>query len=120
MSEARSNEKRQTMTIYWDDPHTESEAELFPPEIQPLFIWLKRFVRDECKRDVDVLVERARAQKVTIDKTNWVRIFKGRWKHDADGNELPNPYVSATNLKNAVIAIRDQVRIELLEGRSEA
>ena len=116
MSEHKTNEKRQATTIYWDDPHIEAEMQLFPPEIAPLYREAKIYVRDECKRDVDVWVERARCQKVTIDKTNWVRIFKGRWKHDADGNELPNPYVSAINLKNAFIAIRDQVRIELLQG----
>lgn len=116
MSEARTNEKRQNTTIYWDDPHIESEMQLFPKEIQPLYRELKIFVRDECKRDMDVLVERARLQGVTIDKTNWVRVFKGRWKHDADGNELASPYVSATKLLQAMTAILRQVRVELLEG----
>ena len=116
MSEAKTNEKRQNVTIYWDDPHIEAEMQLYPTDIAPLYRDAKVFVRDECKRNVDEWVERARAQKVTIDKTNWVRIFKGRWKTDADGNEMPSPYVSATNLKQAFIAIRDQVRIELLQG----
>jgi hypothetical protein len=116
MSEARTNEKRQTVTIYWDDPHIEAETQLFPKEIQPLYVWLKRFVRDECKRDVDVLVSRARTVGVTIDKTNWVRVLKGRWKHDSDGNELANPYVSATNLLQAITAVQKEVRVELLQG----
>lgn len=116
MSEHKTTEHKGNYTIYWDDPHIEAEMQLFPTELQPLYQWLKVFVRDDCKRDVDVLVERARAQRVTIDKTNWVRVLKGRWKMDADGNELPSPYVSAINLKNAIIAIRDQVRLELLEG----
>ncbi len=116
MSEAKSRETNGKHVIYWDDAHIEAEMQLFPPALQPLFQWLKIFVRDECKRDADVLVERARAMKVTIDKTNWVRILKGRWKLDADGNELASPYVSAINLQNAIIAIRDQVRVELLQG----
>jgi hypothetical protein len=116
MSEHRTAERNGNHTIYWDDPHVEAEMQLLPPELQKLYQWLKIFVREECKRDVDVLVERARAQRVTIDKTNWVRILKGRWKHDADGNELSSPYVSATNLRNAIVAIRDQVRVELLQG----
>ena len=116
MSENKTREQRQAFTILWDDPHIEAEMQLLPVELQPLYREAKVFLRDECKRDVDVWVERARQQKVTIDKTNWVRIFKGRWKHDADGNELPTPYVSVPNLKNAFIAIRDQVRIELLQG----
>lgn len=116
MSEHKSAEARQAHTIYWDDPHLEAEIELFPKEIQPLYQWLKLWVRDDCKRDVDVLVARARELGVTIDKTNWVRILKGRWKHDADGNELPNPYVSATNLLNAITALKRQIRVELLQG----
>ena len=116
MSEHKSRENRQAVTIYWDDPHIEAEVQLFPKEIQPLFTWLKTHVRDECKRDVDVLVEQARNVGVTIDKTNWVRVLKGRWKHDADGNELPSPYVSATNLLQAITAIQKKVRVELLQG----
>lgn len=116
MSEAKSREARQAFTIYWDDPHIENEMQLFPQPIQPLYQWLKVFVRDECKRDVDVLVARARTVGVSIDKTNWVRILKGRWKHDADGNELPSPCVSATNLLQSITAVRDQVRVELLQG----
>jgi len=116
MSEQKSRELRQAVTIYWDDPHIEAEMQLFPGPLQQPFQWLKTFVRDECKRDVDVLVERARLVGVTIDKTNWVRILKGRWKHDADGNELPSPYVSATNLLQAIEAVRNQVRVELLQG----
>ncbi len=116
MSEAKTRENRQATTIYWDDPHVESEMQLFPKDLQELFRWLKVFVRDECKRDVDVLVQRAKEQGVTIDKTNWVRVLKGRWKHDADGNELPNPYVSATNLLQAITAVQKQVRVELLQG----
>ena len=116
MSEAKSRETRQATTIYWDDPHIEAEMQLFPRDLQEPYRWLKVFVRDECKRDVDVLVARAKEQGVTIDKTNWVRVLKGRWKHDADGNELPNPYVSATNLLQAIIAVQKQVRVELLQG----
>ena len=116
MSENKSRENRQATTIYWDDPHIEAEMQLFPKELAESFRWLKVFVRDECKRDVDVLVSRAKDQGVTIDKTNWVRVLKGRWKHDADGNELPNPYVSATNLLQAITAVQKQVRVELLQG----
>lgn len=116
MSEHKSAEQRHAHTIYWDDPHIDAEMELFPKDIQPLYQWLKIWVRDECKRDVDVLVEHARRLGVTIDKTNWVRILKGRWRHDADGNELPNPYVSATNLLNAIKALKHEIRIELLQG----
>jgi DNA transposition AAA+ family ATPase len=116
MSEAKTRENRQATTIYWDDPHVEAEMQLFPRDLQEPYRWLKVFVRDECKRDTDVLVARAKTQGVTIDKTNWVRVLKGRWKHDADGNELPSPYVSATNLLQAITAVQKQIRIELLQG----
>lgn len=116
MSEGKIREREGRHTIYWDDPHIEAEMQLYPKEIQPLFQWLKTWVRDECKRDVDVLVMRAKLLGVTIDKTNWVRILKGRWKQDADGNELASPCVSATNLLSSITAVRDNVRVELLTG----
>ena len=116
MSEARAREKKQATTIYWDDPHIEAEMELFPRELREPYRWLKTFVRDECKRDVDVLVSRAKAQGVATDKTNWVRVLKGRWKHDADGNELPTPYINPTSLLQYITAVQQQVRVELLQG----
>lgn len=116
MSEHKTRERQQATTIYWDDPHIEAEMQLFPRDLQEPYRWIKTFVRHECKRDVDVLVQRAKDQGVTIDKTNWVRVLKGRWKHDADGNELPNPYVSATNLLQAITAVQKQMRVELLQG----
>ncbi len=116
MSEVRTRERNQATTIYWDDPHIEAEMQLFPKDLQESYRWLKVYVRDECKRDVDVLVSRAHDQGVNIHKTNWTRILKGRWKHDADGNELQSPYVSATNLLQAILAIQKQVRVELLQG----
>ena len=116
MSDARAREKRQATTIYWDEPHIEAEMQLQPKDLREPYRWLKTYVRDECKRDVDVLVNRAKEQGVTIDKTNWVRVLKGRNQHDADGNELQNPHVAFTNLLQAIEAVRQQVRVELLRG----
>lgn len=116
MSENKAREARQATTIYWDDPHIEAEMQLFPRDLREIYREAKIYVRDVCKRDVDVWVERAKTQGVTIDKTNWVRVFKGRWKTDADGNELASPYVSATNLLQAFTAVLKQVRVELLQG----
>ena len=116
MNAERLHKERMSHLIFWDDPKIEAEMQLFPAALQPLYQWLKVFTRDECRRDVDVLVERAREVGVTIDKTNWVRILKGRWKTDSEGNEMPNPYVSATNLLQAITAVRDKVRVELLQG----
>ena len=116
MNEEKPKYDRSGHLIFWDDPKIEAEMLLFPQALQPLYQWLKVFTRDECRRDVDGLVERARAVGVKIDKTNWVRILKGRWKMDSEGNELPNPYVSATNLLQAITALKNQVRVELLQG----
>ena len=111
-----NTKSRWAESIEWDDGHIEQEAKVFPASLQPLYRWLKEFVRSECNADPEILVQRAGLVGVTIDITNWIRILKGRWKLDAHGNELPNPYISAVNLTHAITAIRDQVRVELLQG----
>lgn len=116
MSSHVTNERRGNVTILWDDPHVEAEMKLYPRDLQEPYRWLKVHARDDLARDVDALVAQARELGITIDKTNWVRVLKGRWKHDADGNELPNPYVSATNLLQAITALQQKCRIELLQG----
>ena len=105
-----------TSVIYWDDARIEREMALFPAALQEPYQWLKVYTREECRRDVDVLVTQAKLLGVTIDKTNWTRVLKGRWKMDGRGRELPNPYVSATNLLNAITSLREQKRVELLQG----
>lgn len=116
MSEARAREARQAFTIYWEDHYIEREMSILPADLREPYQWLKTFARDECRRDVDGLVSRAREVGVTIDKTNWTRILKGRWQLDADGNELPAPCVSLKNLLTAIAAIRNKMRVELLRG----
>ena len=91
--------------IFWDDAAIEKEMEVLPKALQEPYRWLKKFAREECGRDLDTLTTRAKLLGVTIDKTNWTRILKGRWKMDAEGNELPNPYVSVVNLLNAIMAL---------------
>ena len=104
--------------VFWDDAAIEKEMEALPKALQEPYRWLKKFAREECGRDLDTLTTRAKLLGVTIDKTNWTRILKGRWKMDAEGNELPSPYVSAVNLLNAITALQETKRVELLQGAS--
>ncbi|HEY4415928.1 MAG TPA: hypothetical protein VGO57_09570 [Verrucomicrobiae bacterium] len=118
MSDTKQEVKnhRKNSMILFDDSTIEAEMLLMPKELQEPYRWLKNYIRDECSRDVGVFLPRAKELGITIDVTNWVRVLKGRWKRDADGNELVSPYISATNLLNAITAMREQVRVELLQG----
>lgn len=115
MNEATT--EKQNHVIYFDDSHIAAEAIQLPPAMRDLYHWLKVHLRDECHRDVDVLVAKLKDQGVTIDKTNWVRVLKGRWKKDSNGREAASPYISVDNFVTAVTALRDGVRVELLKGR---
>src|SRR5262245_22092448 len=99
--------------IYWEDGHIMRECEILPKPMREAYLWLKTFVRDECKRDLDVLVEKFKQHGVTVDKTNWARILKGRWRIDTRGNEC-TPCISMQNFLDAVSALREDVRLELI------
>jgi DNA transposition AAA+ family ATPase len=114
---AETKSKRPNQVIYWDDTHIETETAQMPPALREGYRWLKLYAREECKRDVDVLTAKFRDRGVTIDKTNWTRVLKGRWKKDAYGEEIPTPCIAAANLLQSITALREQVRVEILQGR---
>lgn len=107
------NERNQA--IHWEDHHIAAEAGILPEKLREPYVWLKTFLRDKCNRDLDVLTQKFRDRGVTVDKTNWTRICKGRWRIDTRGEEC-TPCISQENFINSIIALREHIRVEVLEG----
>src|SRR4051812_97323 len=88
--------------IRLDTPSLEARAELYPEALRPSFLWLGAFVREECHRDIDVLVERVlkvdAKRKFKIDKTNWSKILRGRWNRNAADEVMDHPVVALARL----------------------
>lgn len=103
--------------IKLDQISLEARAGYYPDELREPFIWLGSFVREECSRDIDVLAERARKLGLTLDKTTWSRVLRGRWNRDANDNLLESPIIALPRLLKAVDALRKDSRIKAEGGR---
>ncbi len=103
--------------IRWDDLNIEKCANHFPEELREDFRWLKSWVRDCCHRDLDILLERAKALGIYHDKTTWSRVLRGRSHIDNSGEPLKTPVISSEKLRSAIEALRSNVRAEALRGK---
>lgn len=92
--------------IRLDTPSLEARAALYPEELRDPFLWLGRFLDDECARDIDILVKKADLLGVHFDKTTWSRVLRGRWNRDAQDELLDSPIVALPKLLKAIAAIR--------------
>jgi DNA transposition AAA+ family ATPase len=95
----------------------EAIAESYPPALREPFVWLGTYVREECHRDLDILTDRARKIDLTIDKTTWARILRGRWDKGPDGEQLEHPLVALPKLLKAINSLQNDARIQAQHGR---
>lgn len=95
----------------------DATAQILDPEMRERFLWLGSFLREECNRDLNLLTDAFKAQGVDHDRTTWSKIFRGRWKRNAQGEELPSPILSVTSFNDAVDALREQRRVEEMRGK---
>lgn len=105
-----------TSRLMLDAITLDARAEHLPPEMREHFIWLGTFMREECNRDLDLLVERFKAINIQHDKTTWSRILRGFWNHTPDGRDAP-PCLQAEKFCRAVGALRKEARIKEQGGR---
>lgn len=103
--------------VRWTDRELDVIAQQYPEEMREPFMWLGWYGREECGRDLDVLVARARELGIPHDKTTWSRILRGRWNRDAEGQEMPSPIISLAKFLKAVATLRDDHRVREMAGR---
>lgn len=104
--------------ISWDDGAIARETARMPDgELRDAVTWLKRHCRDRHNRDVARLMKECRLRGISTDSTNYIRVLKGQWKWDADGNEVDAPCIARERLLTEIRALRESIRIEFLTGR---
>ena len=101
----------------YDTITLEAVAAGYPEELREPFVWLGTFIREECNRDLDLLVERAQKLGIGTDKTNWSKLIRGHWNKDADGNPTPSPAVALPRLLRNIETIRKDSRIKSQSGK---
>jgi len=102
--------------IRLDQGEIEASASALPEPMREKYVWLAMTLRDECNRDLDVLVERFKAVKVYIDKTTWSKIFRGRYNRDAQGTATA-PILSVDKFCSAVESLRSNVDLIEVSGK---
>lgn len=103
--------------IRLDTVSLEARAALYPETLREPFVWLGSYVREECSKEIDILVERCRKIDIAFDKTTWSRILRGRWNRDAADVELDTPIVALPKLLKAIDALRKDARVAEQGGR---
>lgn len=103
--------------IRLDDETLEARAAYLPEEMRESFIWLGNFIREECDKDLDILIGRARELGITFDKTTWSKIIRGKWNRDGSGRELETPVVAQVKLLAAIHSLRENEQLQRSSGR---
>jgi len=100
-----------------DNLALENMAQGYPEELQERVVWLGCFLREECRRSMDALVDRAAKLDISLDKTNWSKILRGRWNRDAEGKTLDTPIVNLKKLCGWIDTLRADARIKAQGGK---
>lgn len=100
-----------------DNVTLERRAALLPEDLAEPFIWLGCYIREECSRDIDIMVDRANKLGINIDKTNWSKIIRGKWDRDASDQKLEHPCVAKEKLVRAIELLRKDSRIKEQAGK---
>ncbi len=103
--------------IRLDVPTMQLRVATYPEELKEPVLWLAAYVREECGRDIDVLVTEARALKIEFDKTSWTKILRGLYQRSAAGHDLPSPIVNLGKLLKAIATLREQWNLRDLAGK---
>lgn len=103
--------------IRWDDATIHREAAHLPEPLREAYRYLKSFTRDRCSKEVDLLVQAMRKLGITVDKTTWSKILRGRMCAAADGHPLVNPVLAEDKFLRYVAALQTNTREEALRGK---
>lgn len=104
-------------TVRLDDISLARHFAHYPEQLRELCMWLGSYIREECHRDLDLLVVRAQKLGVEFDKTTWSKVLRGRWNRDGHDNELATPVVSLPKIVRAIQLLRDDSRRREMDGK---
>jgi DNA transposition AAA+ family ATPase len=103
--------------VKWTDRELDVIAQGYPQEMREPLMWLGWFGREECGRDLDILVSRAKELGIQHDKTSWSKILRGKWNKDKEGQPLISPVIALQKFLKAVQLLRDDHRVREMAGK---
>lgn len=112
-----SNDNREPNTLKLDDLTLEKFAAGYPEEMREPFMWFGWFVRNECQRDLDILMNRLKEFGITHDRTTFSKIVRGRWNKDAAGNVLETPCLALPKFIKIVEQLKEDHKLQEMAGK---
>lgn len=103
--------------LLFDDLSLQKRTVFYPTDLRDGVLWVGWYVREHCARNLDTLVERARAVKVTLDKTSWSKVLRGKWNRGKDNVPLAVPIINQDKLERAIAQLREAHRLHELAGK---
>ena len=103
--------------IHLDAPTLECKFAHYPKELQEPCLWLGSYLRNECASDLDELTNRAQKIGVSLDKTTWGRILRGRLNRNAADEITSKLLVNQEKLLAAIASIRNNARLQERAGK---
>lgn len=100
-----------------DVPTIQARTLHYPETLREPVLWLANFTREECNRDLAILVEAAGKLGIQFDKTTWGKVLRGRWNRDALGNETQSPIVAESKLLRAIEQLRKDTALREQAGK---
>jgi len=100
--------------IRLDTVSLEARAAHYDEDLREPFIWLGSYVREDCNRDISVLIDHvARLDlkgKFTIDKSNWSKVLRGLWNRTSAGEPMEHPVIAKAKLLGVIELLRMDTR----------
>jgi DNA transposition AAA+ family ATPase len=100
-----------------DDLSLQKRTASYPAELREGVLWVGWYVREHCNRNLETLVERAKEVKVTLDKTSWSKVLRGKNNRDKDNQPLEVPIVNEAKLAAHIAKIREAHRLHEMAGK---
>jgi DNA transposition AAA+ family ATPase len=95
----------------------EGFAELLPEAMRNDFLWLGAFFREDCRRSLEILMERCKKLGINHDKTTWSKILRGKWNRDSNNQPLQVPIISVEKFTRAIGLLRTDERVREMAGK---
>lgn len=93
-----------------DDATIQMHASSYPTPMREPFIWFARYVRGQCRRNLDVLVEKVKELGFTTTAGTYGKLLQGRWSKDTKGNTTP-PIIALDKFVEQVERLREHHRL---------
>jgi DNA transposition AAA+ family ATPase len=102
--------------VYLDVARLETVAAQYPEPMREPLMWLGGYIREECRRNLDVLEHEVKQLGFETTASTFSKILRGKWNKDSEG-EIIGPVLKQSVFLNIVTRLRQQSQISAMAGK---